>query len=140
MSYQLTFSEKPTYLHAVATGENSRDTVERYLAEVVRECTARNCKRLLIEERLVGPRLGTIEVFTLAAAASMRYMGIFESVAYVDVNAVGDTMSFAENVAVNRGFPVRIFATVGAAESWLLGEPQRTGGVGPETDAPPPRE
>jgi len=123
MSYQLTFSDRPTYLHVVVTGENSRDTVERYTEEVVRECTARNCPRILIEERLVGPRLGTIDVFTLVAAASTRYLGVFKSVAYVDVYAVGDTMSFAENVAVNRAFPVRVFATVAAAEKWLQGEP-----------------
>jgi len=124
VSYQLAFSEKPTYLHVVVTGENSRDTVERYTQELVRACAARNCTRVLIEERLVGARLGTIEVFTLAAAASLRYMGMFKSVAYVDVHAVGDAMSFAENVAVNRAFPLRVFATVEAAEKWLLGEQQ----------------
>ena len=32
-------------------------------------------------------------------------------------------MRFAEDVAVNRGFPVRVFATVAAAEEWLLSIP-----------------
>ena len=58
MSYQLAFGEKPTYLHVVVTGENSRDTVERYTQELVRACAARSCTRVLIEERLVGARLG----------------------------------------------------------------------------------
>jgi hypothetical protein len=49
-------------------------------------------------------------------------MRLFRSVACVDVNAVGDTTSFAEKVAVNRGFPVRVCATVEAAEMWLLRE------------------
>ena len=39
--------------------------------------------------------------------------------AYVDVNATGDLMGFAENVAVNRAIPVRVFASVAAAEEWL---------------------
>lgn len=123
MSYQLSISEKPTYLHVVVTGENSRATVARYMDEVIRECTRRQCPRVLVEERLQGPRLGTIDVFSLAASGSMRYIGALKSMAYVDVNAVGDTMSFAENVAVNRAFPVRVFSSVAAAEKWLQGEP-----------------
>jgi len=41
-------------------------------------------------------------------------------VAYVDVNAKGKLMQFAEDVAFNRGMPVKVFATVDAAEKWLL--------------------
>jgi hypothetical protein len=40
--------------------------------------------------------------------------------AYVDVNAAGTLMKFAENAAVNRGITVRVFATVADAEKWLL--------------------
>jgi hypothetical protein len=54
------------------------------MEEVIRECTARRCFRVLIEERLEGPRLGT---------------------------------------SVNRGFPVKVFPTVAAAEEWLLSIP-----------------
>jgi hypothetical protein len=125
VAYQLDITEKPTYLHVVVTGDNCRETVSRYIDEIVRECAARNCPRVLIEEHLQGPRLGTIDVFSLAAAGSMRYMGMIKSMAYVDSNAVGDTMNFAENVAVNRAFPVKVFATVAAAERWLLGAAPR---------------
>ena len=125
LSYDLTIIEKPTYLHFVVTGENSRDTVARYMEEVIRICTERNFPRALVEERLQGPRLGTIDVFCLSAAMSMRYIGTLKSLAYVDVHAVGDTMKFAENVAVNRGFPARVFSTVAAAEKWLTGDQQR---------------
>ncbi len=43
--------------------------------------------------------------------------------AYVDLNAEGDVMRFAEDVAVNRGFPVKVFPTVAAAEEWLRSLP-----------------
>jgi hypothetical protein len=119
VSYQLSVTHKPTYLHIVVTGQNSRDTVARYMDEVVRECTARGCRRVLVEERLTGPRLGTVEVFTLVSAGSLRFMGALQSMAYVDVNGMGGTMDFAENVAVNRAFPVRVFSNVAAAEKWL---------------------
>ena len=35
----------------------------------------------------------------------------------------GATLRFAEDVAVNRGFPVKVFPTVAAAEEWLLSRP-----------------
>jgi hypothetical protein len=133
VSYQLSVTHKPTYLHIVVTGQNSRDTVARYMDEVVRECTARGCRRVLVEERLTGPRLGTVEVFTLVSAGSLRFMGALQSMAYVDVNGMGATMDFAENVAVNRDFPVRVFATVAAAEKWL----QSTAPAAPAASAAP---
>ena len=121
MSYKLTITQKPTYLHAVVTGVNSRENVAAYLEELRRECVERGCSRLLIEERLEGPRLGTMDVFQIAAEGSSSAQGMFEAIAYVDVNAAGSLMKFAETVAANRFLPVRVFASVSDAERWLLG-------------------
>ena len=121
MSYQLSVLAQPTYLHFVVSGENSRENVSRYMQEVLRECTERQCFRVLIEERLVGPRLGTLQVFSMVSSGSERFLGILKAMAYVDVNAEGDLMQFAETVAVNRAIPVRVFAGVAAARAWLLG-------------------
>jgi hypothetical protein len=102
VTYKLTIDQKPAYLHATVTGHNSSENVVRYMEELIRKRTARRCFRVLIEERLDGPRLGMIEVFGMVSR--------------------GDVMRFAEGVAVNRGFPVKIFQTVAAAEEWLLQE------------------
>jgi hypothetical protein len=133
MPYKLAFTQKPTYLHAVVTGLNKPDTVKRYLERVRRECQARRCFRVLIEERLEGPRLGTMDVFQIVADESGRSQGFFRALAYVDVNAEGDSMKFAETVAVNRGIPVRVFTSVGAAEQWLLSKER--GSAPPDTPA-----
>jgi len=137
MTYRLTITEKPTYLHVVVTGQNRRESVTAYIEEVIHQCTLRQCFRVLVEERLEGSRLGTLEVFEMVAAGATRFLGVLQAMAYVDVNAQGDTMQFAENVAVNRAFPVRVFSTVAAAEEWLLAEPQRGGAPG---SAPPTSE
>jgi hypothetical protein len=100
MSYQLT-------LHA------------GYLQEIRRECVARGCRRVLVEERLEGARLGTSDVVAIVMGEASRSVGVFEAVAYVDVNAGGDVMKFAENVALSRGIPVRLFGAVAEAEKWL---------------------
>jgi hypothetical protein len=86
----------------------------------MRECMARRAYRVLIEERLEGPRLGTMDVYQIAAEGADRAKGLFEAIAYVDVNAQGGQMKFAETVAVNRGLPVTVFASVDDAREWLL--------------------
>jgi hypothetical protein len=118
-SYQVRFTDRGKYLHAAVTGANTRDNVLRYLADVRRECEVRNCTRVLIEERLEGPRLGFPDVFRIAAEGSTRALGFFEAIAYVDVHAQGDLMDFAETVAVNRAMPVRVFRSLPDAENWL---------------------
>jgi hypothetical protein len=122
MSYKLTITQKPAYLHAIVTGVNNQENVARCLDEIQRECTARGCPRVRIEERLEGPRLGTMGVFQIASEGSRRGRGCFEAIAYVDVNAEGELMKFAETVGVNRGLPVTVFSSVADAEKWLSGE------------------
>jgi hypothetical protein len=126
MTYRLTIEPKPAYLHVIVTGRNTKENVVRYLEEVCRECAARNCFRVLIEERLEGRRLGTLDVFEIASGGSGRTFGALRSIAYVDVNAEGSLMQFAETVAVNRLVPVKVFPTVADAEKWLL-EREREG-------------
>ncbi len=122
MSYKLTVIQKPAYLHVTVTGMNSRENVARYFEEIQLECTKRDCHRVLIEERLEGPRLDTLDVFQTASEGSRRALGNFGAIAYVDVNAEGDLMKFAETVAANRFLPVKVFSSVRDAEKWLLGK------------------
>ena len=119
MSYKLTLKQEPSYLHVIVTGLNSWENVASYLAEIMRECMARRVYRVLIEERLDGPRLGTMDVYQIASEGADRAKGLFEAIAYVDANAKGRLMEFAETVAVNRGLPVTVFATVDEARKWL---------------------
>ena len=126
MSYTLTIERKPTYLHAIVTGLNSRDNVAQYLQEVLRECTNQGCFRVLIEERLAGPRLGVLDVFEIASRGSKNALGKFRAIAYVDVYAEGGLMEFAETVAMNRALPIRIFSTVEDAEKWILTDANST--------------
>jgi len=121
MSYTLTINKKHDYLHAKVQGQNSEENVKRYLEEVVQECKDARCPRLLVEENLEGPRLGTLSVFEIASEGSDRVFGLFSAIAYVDISAEGESMQFTETVAVNRGLPIRAFPTVAAAEKWLLG-------------------
>jgi hypothetical protein len=119
VAYALKIEQKPGYLHATVTGHNTVDNVRRYMQEVMQECAARRCRRVLIEENLEGPRLGTMEVYALVSAGAKQFHGRLEALALVDLNAEGGVMRFAEDVAVNRGIPVKVFRTVAGAQQWL---------------------
>ena len=117
--YKLTFDPKPTYLHATVTGSNTRENVQEYTREILHECISRGCLRVLIEERLEGPRLGLLDVFEIASEGSKQALGKLEAIAYVDVNAEGGFMDFAETVAINRALPIRVFSKLADAEDWI---------------------
>ena len=118
-NYNLSYSEKTGYLHVVVTGRNSRENVAMYLADVLKECNKRNYPRVLIEERLHGPRLKLTDVFQIVSDAANSSDRTLKSIAYVDMNAEGDLMKFAETVAFNRSLPAQVFTTLEDAEKWL---------------------
>ena len=120
MAYEVKVTQKPQYLHFIVTGQNSADTIVRYVDEINRECAARKCFSILIEERLDGPRLSIMEVFELVRNVSSKYEWVFKAIAYVDVKAEGDSMKFAEDACVNRSLPMAVFSTVANAKKWLL--------------------
>ena len=118
MDYQISFEQRPDYLYAAVTGTNTQEIVLAYMAEILRECEQRECYRVLIDERLEGPRLGEMDVFTVASEGSLQALGQFEAVAHVDAQ-MGAMSEFAETVAVNRGMPVAMFGNVDDADRWL---------------------
>jgi hypothetical protein len=134
LTYELRIEQREDFLHCVVTGANTVSNVSAYMQEVMQASAARRCPRVLIEERLAGPRLGTMEVFSMVSAGAKRFHGLLEALAFVDVNADAGVMRFAEDVAVNRGIPVKVFRNVEGAERWLRQQPR-----GAAASAPPPQ-
>jgi hypothetical protein len=118
-TYKLTVIEKDGFLHAIVTGPNTKETVAQSLQDIYKACLARNCLRVLIEERLEGPLLGTMDLFDVVSEGSRNGRKL-RAIAYVNEKLEGDLMQFAEHVAVNRGVAGRVFKTVAAAEEWLV--------------------
>ena len=121
MSYTMHVEPRGTYLYITVTGENSPDTVSHYLSEIHDWCLQHNCPNVLLVENLSGPGLRTSSIYELVSEKSARAARVVGRMAYVDINPAHDLgeMKFAENVAVNRGISVQVFATVQEAEAWL---------------------
>ena len=101
--------------------ENSPETVNHYLAEMHDWCLQHDCPNVLLVENLTGPGLQAFSIYELVAGKSTQAERVVGRMAYVDINPTHDSeaMKFAEDVAVNRGISVRVFATIRAAEEWL---------------------
>lgn len=120
-AYRFAVKRRPGYLHASVSGQNTVANVRRVLGDVLRACAEHGCARVLVEEHLIGPSLGVVDVFEIVSEGSRAGTTLLEKIAYVDTNPEHDAsqLEFIETVAVNRGVRVRVFATVAEAETWL---------------------
>ncbi len=119
-SYTFSAEPRPGYLHVRVSGENTPETVARYVRETLEACAAHRVNRVLVEEHLEGPSLSQMQMFDLIAGrAEQRPPAV--TIAYVDVNPEHDfsRLNFAETAARNRGFLLHLFRTVPEAEEWL---------------------
>jgi len=119
MTYDVRYVRRSDYIHAIVTGKNSRENFLRYTDDVLGECQRTQCRRILIEDKLAGPRMSEFEIFLVVTEASRRSLGFYDALAFVD-EQIGEARYFAETVAVNRGIPIAVIQDVAQAEQWLL--------------------
>jgi hypothetical protein len=126
-AYRFAVDRRPEYLHISVRGENTVVNVRRVLRDVLTACASHDCARVLLEEHLTGPSLGTVDVFEIVVEGSDAASSALEQMAYVDTNPEhdGSQLEFMETVAVNRGVRVRVFATVAEAQAWLAAPPEQ---------------
>lgn len=127
-SYQLKIERYRTYLHATVAGDNTPETVLRYMMELRAECVRVQVFNVLIVVDLEGPGIGMLEVYKVIAATVDSAVGLGMHVGYVDLNPLHTeaNMLLAENVAMTRGIPVRTFRDVERAREWLLEQTTRS--------------
>ncbi len=121
MSYEIAFDQRATYLYARIVGSNTPETILAYMQEIVAKCIEIDCFRVLIHECLDGPRLATLELFETVSEISLRILGKFDAIAYVD-EKMGELKYFGETVAVNRGMPLAAFTDLESATRWILAQ------------------
>ena len=116
--YELTWVEHPTYTHFTVTGDNSPQNYLAYASEFIEISRERSFRCVLVEDKLAGPRMSVMELFSVIPEATQQALGVFDVIAYVD-EQIGDMAYFAETVAVNRGVNVSIFTSMDEARRWL---------------------
>ncbi len=126
MAYELSIESKGSYLHATVTGQNGRETILGYFEEIRAVCRSRDCYRVLVEERLEGPRFSLPELFQLAAEVTALSGATFEVLAYVDTNAESDSVQQVAGQVAQPGSAIGVFVTVAEAEWWLRAKERGT--------------
>ena len=119
MTFELTVEPRNNFLLCRVSGKNTPETILAYLKAIQKECEEHGCFSVLIEEKLEGPRLDEMEIFSLISKGSPDALGFFQAVAYVDEQQEYDIIKFAETLAVNRGIPMAVFGSIPDAENWL---------------------
>ena len=120
MSYHLNVEEHPGYLHVTVTGTRNKRNAARFLRDVHAACIQRGVRSALIEIRFTGPSLDTGAIYEVVAERSADARELRKIAYVVPTEPDPAKPRFAETVAVNRGVPVRLFASVGDAREWLL--------------------
>lgn len=122
MTCSIVFDDRPRYLHALVTGDNTFETLQTYTAEIPKACIKFRKTRVMVVVQLSGSELSMLDVYKGVSAGSDAAVGLGMKIAYVDENPSHsiDNMMLAENVAGGRGISVRTFRDCQTAESWLL--------------------
>jgi hypothetical protein len=120
MSYHLTITEQPSYLHATSTGTHTPENAARFLKEAYEACVQRGYSDLLLEMNQSGPSLEMtriVEVITERSADGLK----LRKIAYVDTSSRDpDRKRFAVSLAIKQGVNARMFRDLDEAKRWML--------------------
>jgi hypothetical protein len=118
--YTLTFEQRDGYLYVhIEANAITRQIALDYLARIATKCTELDVDRVLLE-RAVPDFLSTVDLFFTGERFAELMRG--RRVAIVNANKIDEEgLHFALMVSNNRGAQFEAYATVEAAEKWLLG-------------------
>lgn len=126
MPYETIIENHDNYLCVEVIGkrkpEIEREEAVATWAPVIAECRKAGLNRMLIRYRMHG-QFSLMHAFNLSD--NPEQLGWIRSLRIAVVRVEGTPMPelrAVETVAVNRGFPLRVFHDESAARSWLLGE------------------
>jgi hypothetical protein len=121
MSYELKFEHEEDPLRVKATGTRNLETVLAMIKDMYAECAESQLKKVLLDVRALKSCLDTLDAYEIPARylPVMRNLSVVTHVAIVDLKKCEENNKFFENVAVNRGFMLRVFSDTKKAVEWL---------------------
>jgi len=121
MSYDLTFEIKDNILWGTASGTRSLQTVLDITKDIIAACAESRIKKVLLNVCALKGRISTVDAYEIPARhfPAMRDRSTITQVAIVDLKQLEERDKFFENVAVNRGFVLRLFSDTEKALEWL---------------------
>jgi hypothetical protein len=122
MGCRIHYAVRDGMLQAVVSGRQATGVTARWIAHDIAEQAGRETvKRVLIDLRGLGDRLGSLGTLSLAGERSAAVRGY--RVAVVDGACNDAYYALHEMTARARGCVLRCFSTVAEAAKWLRGLP-----------------
>jgi len=121
MSYELTIEKKANVLWVTATGTRSLETVLAMSRDIVAACVENEISKVLVDVRALKGRLSTMEAYEIPDKhfPTIRDRSVITQSAIIDLKEFEHRYRFFEDVAVNRGFTLRVFSDPAEAVEWL---------------------
>lgn len=123
MAYELTLQNEKDILCVQVSGERTLQTLVGIAAEAIDMCQEKGVKKILINLQGLQGCLRTSEIYDLFTE-KLRHLIALHSLRISIVNPMSNIHNhhFAEIVAANNGYNVRIFCDMNQATEWLLQE------------------
>jgi len=119
MAYRLTIEVHATYLHAKAEGPRTPENALRALKDINKACVESGRRDVLVEMSLEGPGFEAGTIYNLIEKRAPEGVKLGR-IAYVENAPAATKTAFVENLAVNRGVNLKLFADVDSARRWLV--------------------
>jgi hypothetical protein len=121
MSYTLTIVKKDDVLWATATGTRSLERVMGITRDIFAACAEKNVRKALLDVRGLEGHLTTTAAYDIPNEyfSRIRNRSVMTHAALVDRKESAEYYRFFEDVAVNRGYALRVFSDIGEAAEWL---------------------
>ena len=125
MSYELKVEERGEVLWVAATGTRSLETVLAMSKDIMKACAERGFSKVATDVRQLSGKLSAVDSFEVVARhfRAMQNRRVVTQAAIVDLKEFEARHQFFENLAINRGFNIRIFSQPEQALAWLARDP-----------------
>jgi len=82
-SYSISIEQRQRYLYITVTGNNTAETIARYIADVRAACLRMRVSKVLVVGNLHGPGVSMLDLYKVAVSGSDDTAGIGLRAAYV---------------------------------------------------------
>ena len=119
MTYEVELFEDLKYIGVVFTDEMTREEHEKARTEAIQALAENGWQRLLVDARQILAKMSVLDDFKFTQEHRST---LLQSVRTAVIHRAEETerFRFIENVAVNRGVPMKVFLDPEEAIEWLL--------------------
>ncbi len=121
MTYELEIKSKENYLFARASGTRTRDAIASIAKEVLEACIQYQVDEVLVDIRdLTGP-MGIFDSLLIVTKEfpKLKAKNVIKKAAIINAKDRKERSRFFEQIAIKRGYNIRLFDDLTPAIEWL---------------------